>query len=162
MCKYSRADFTSSALIQDEKNDMEATADFVASPIDEIPAFLRAAKANNSTGTGSFCELTFTGRPDTILETKKITFLKRFLLNLIKNAIQAAATQVEISFLEEKKHFICEVTDNGKGLSPELASNFFSRGMPQKRGEHQKTSVESNRLVLVKKLLNHCFVICLG
>jgi CheY-like chemotaxis protein/two-component sensor histidine kinase len=144
LCKPSRADFTTNACMHDSITSQEMS-DAFALPEDKIPTFLRLSKSNYSTTKSEHCELIFTGHPNIALEIKTIQQLERFLLNLIKNAIEAAATKIEITFAEENENFVCEVVDNGNGMPSEIASTFFTRKMPQKRGEHQTLAVENNR-----------------
>ncbi|MDF1683105.1 MAG: hybrid sensor histidine kinase/response regulator [Legionellaceae bacterium] len=67
------------------------------------------------------------------LESNKIALLERFLINLIKNAIEANATVIDVQCSSvircDKKYLKCDVTDNGPGLPEALLDNFFSRPM---------------------------------
>lgn len=46
-----------------------------------------------------------------------LTFFEQVLINLIKNAKEAAATNLQINFSEHEQHFIIELIDNGHGFS---------------------------------------------
>jgi len=67
------------------------------------------------------------------LESSKIELLERFLMNLIKNAIEANATVIEVKcssvIRHDEEHLKCEITDNGPGLPKALLETFFSRPM---------------------------------
>ena len=46
-----------------------------------------------------------------------LTFIEQVFINLIKNAMEANAKQVQINFTEHEQHYIIEVVDNGHGFS---------------------------------------------
>lgn len=51
--------------------------------------------------------------------------LHRALANLGQNALQAGATQVEVSARRDNAHYVIEVADNGPGLAPRAQENLF-------------------------------------
>jgi len=46
-----------------------------------------------------------------------VTFFEQVLINLIKNAIEADASNLQINFSEHQQHFIIEVVDDGHGFA---------------------------------------------
>lgn len=51
--------------------------------------------------------------------------LKQALLNLVLNAVQAAATEVRVQAAEAGGEILLDVTDNGRGVSPEALPHLF-------------------------------------
>ena len=45
------------------------------------------------------------------------TFIEQVFINLLKNAYEAGASQIDIRFEESKKHSLITVTDNGQGFA---------------------------------------------
>ncbi len=45
------------------------------------------------------------------------TFIEQVFINLLKNAYEAGASQIEIRFEESKRHSVITVTDNGQGFA---------------------------------------------
>lgn len=50
---------------------------------------------------------------------------KRALINLIRNSIQASATQIKVSVTEADAIYKMEVSDNGTGITPEARERLF-------------------------------------
>jgi len=46
-----------------------------------------------------------------------LTFIEQVLINLIKNAKEANAKQIQLKFTEHEQHYIIEVIDNGHGFA---------------------------------------------
>ncbi len=51
--------------------------------------------------------------------------LKRTLINLIRNSIQANATSIVVILNEESEKYILTITDDGKGISPLIIDKIF-------------------------------------
>lgn len=69
----------------------------------------------------SFKELT----PDTIIYADQ-SQIHRILINLIKNALQAGATEITISAdMNEDEHTLIRVANNGTSISPESQDQIF-------------------------------------
>jgi signal transduction histidine kinase len=66
-----------------------------------------------------------------IFRTDK-NILKQMLLNLVKNALEADATQITILFKIRAELLAVEVTDNGKGIAEELKPSIFKPYMSTK------------------------------
>ena len=50
--------------------------------------------------------------------------LEQVLINLIKNAYEGGATEVELTMLQEERSVIC-IKDNGCGMSPDVVDHAF-------------------------------------
>jgi len=59
--------------------------------------------------------------------------LKRTLINLIRNSIQASATSIIIKLSEITKGFEMTITDNGKGISPLIVDKIFEPNFTTKK-----------------------------
>lgn len=140
LCKPSRSDFTARAIMEDNQSNYHALQ-----PLDQLTAFLTTQHLQRQVEQGHECIITCPDTPQISLEKNKIDALKRFLLNLIKNAIEALATEISIQFTEEAELLVCQVSDNGKGMPTELANNFFSRTLPYHRTETTDESITGNR-----------------
>jgi len=46
-----------------------------------------------------------------------LTFIEQVLINLVKNAKEANAKQIQLNFTEHEQHYIIEVIDNGHGFA---------------------------------------------
>ncbi len=140
--KPSRGDFMPKAVLDDaiaeDTNKINQTPQ-------EVIDFLNKISPQYQVKNGQRCNLNYSGTMNTPIERRKIDALKRFLLNLIKNAIEAAATEVSISFAEQENELVCEISDDGKGMDSELAQRFFSRKLPETRAEKDGMPVTANR-----------------
>lgn len=85
--------------------------------------------------TGKNVEINITG--NTEAKAKLNSFLFEWVLeNLIKNALDAIEKKegkIEINIIEESKHCIVEISDNGKGIDSKLKKEIFRPGYSTKR-----------------------------
>lgn len=58
--------------------------------------------------------------------------LQRTLVNLIRNAIQAGATKISLNYVIGEKFCEISVTDNGKGIPPEISGRIFDENFTTK------------------------------
>ena len=59
--------------------------------------------------------------------------LKRTLINLIRNSIQANATSIIIGLEEEVKKYVLTIKDNGKGINPKIVDKIFEPNFTTKK-----------------------------
>ena len=59
--------------------------------------------------------------------------LKRTLINLIRNSIQASATSIIIRLEEDSKKYLLTITDNGKGIKSQIVDKIFEPNFTTKK-----------------------------
>jgi signal transduction histidine kinase len=76
----------------------------------------------------------YTGSPLSFVFTSSLTevnimgdesYFKRAVINLVKNAIQAGATEVIVNLDLSEQGYILLISDNGKGIPPEIREKIF-------------------------------------
>jgi len=143
LCKDTREDFLpesviKQSLIEQVDHSVSDDEDFVE---EHVQAFIQKTQLITNE-----CELSFVdGHTESKLDSKKIDILEQFLLNLIRNAIQAGAHKIDIKSSCESDQLTLEVTDNGIGMPESLLSTFFVRPMPELTLNHSPRSIESKR-----------------
>ncbi|HWR88919.1 MAG TPA: ATP-binding protein, partial [Dissulfurispiraceae bacterium] len=65
------------------------------------------------------------GRCDTIVIQANRTFLEVAILNIVKNAVEAAQSTVSLSLVDQEQELILVVEDDGPGISDELRDRIF-------------------------------------
>lgn len=63
--------------------------------------------------------------PELLIIQADHDLLELVFINLIKNAIEANATEIRINVSKPNKHVLIEVIDNGKGIEPEIIKKVF-------------------------------------
>jgi nitrogen fixation/metabolism regulation signal transduction histidine kinase len=58
--------------------------------------------------------------------------MRRMFINLIRNAIQAQASKIDINLYLEDKFALIDVSDNGKGIEPENRNKIFDTNFTTK------------------------------
>ncbi len=58
--------------------------------------------------------------------------LNRVFINLIRNAIQASAKNIEINYKENEVHHLIFIKDDGTGIKPEIANKIFDKNFTTK------------------------------
>lgn len=140
LCSNTREDFLPEAIIEQSlmvPSDDAGDEVFVDVSLE---AFIRKTRA-----TTSECGLSYSGDTNSQLERRKINILEQFLLNLIRNAIQADARQIDVTSAYETEMLTVDVTDNGRGIPSELLTTFFTRAMPQRALVQLPRAIETNR-----------------
>lgn len=112
----------------------------------ELKEYIKELTRTQSFIHNSSVKLSLLSSSDSQLSEKKMRIFKRFLLNLIKNAVEASATKINIHcfsiVIDEMHHMLnCIITDNGLGMSPEYRQSFFERKIPNK----VITNIDANR-----------------
>ncbi|MCP5063945.1 MAG: HAMP domain-containing protein [Ignavibacteriae bacterium] len=59
--------------------------------------------------------------------------LKRTLINLIRNSIQANSTAIIIRLEEDLKKYVLTISDNGKGINPQIVDKIFEPNFTTKK-----------------------------
>ncbi len=68
---------------------------------------------------------------EAIVETDKFQ-LRRLIINMIRNAIQAEAENIDLLLTVNEEHFILTIDDDGKGIAPEVREKIFEPGYTTK------------------------------
>ena len=67
-----------------------------------------------------------------ILVTADANHLKRIMINIIRNSIQADAEKLSILVEESNSQLNCRITDNGNGMPKEIVDKVFEKGFTTK------------------------------
>ena len=59
--------------------------------------------------------------------------LQRTLINLLRNAIQANATKIELSLQENENRYLLRIKDDGKGISSNIIDKIFDKNFTTKK-----------------------------
>lgn len=139
LCSNTREDFFPDSVIQQSLNEHSDADDevFVDANLQD---FIRKIRA-----TTKECGLSYLGDTSSKLGSRKISILEHFLLNLIRNAIQAGAKQIDVKSVYKTDLLTVEVTDNGIGMPNNLLKTFFTRAMPQRSLVQSPRAIENNR-----------------
>ena len=121
LCSNTREDFFPSSIIQQSLNEYSDGADDEVFVDASLQDFIRKTRT-----TTSECGLSYLGGTSSKLGSRKINILEQFLLNLIRNAIQAGAKQIDVKSAYEIEMLTVELTDNGIGMPSNLVKTFFT------------------------------------
>jgi two-component system, NtrC family, nitrogen regulation sensor histidine kinase NtrY len=61
-----------------------------------------------------------------------ISQLRRLFINLMRNSIQASATEIIFKIISESDNYLVYVSDNGKGISPKFKNRIFEENFTTK------------------------------
>ena len=130
MCESSHKDFLPDAFITKIHSRLVEAKHLL--PVDEqLTAFIENLRQCQLSLKYPTVHLSLSAHSLQSLPREKIATLERFLLNLIKNAAEATATQIDVTCfsIATPEQLLCEVTDNGSGLQEPLFSTFFNRSI---------------------------------
>lgn len=140
LCSNTREDFFPDSIIQQSISEHSDGADDEVFVDVNLQDFIRKMRA-----TTTECGLSYFGDTSSKLGSSQFNILEHFLLNLIRNAIQAGARQIDVKSAYETDMLTVEVTDNGKGMPSNLLKTFFTRAMPQRALGQSPGAIEDNR-----------------
>ena len=137
LCSASHDDFVPQS-IRNETVKTASPGSYTLVPVNEkLHHFIGELRANLSQIQQGQGQLYLFDNSGLALMSKTMGLMEQFLLNLIKNAFEAKASQVDVtcssSFFNETDELQCDVTDNGPGIPEPLLANFFTRALPVKR-----------------------------
>ncbi len=72
-----------------------------------------------------------TGLDEAVVETDKFQ-LRRLIINMIRNSIQAEAQNINLSLKSDEEFFILIIDDNGKGIDLQHREKIFDPGYTTK------------------------------
>ena len=156
MCNLSREDFLPESIIKVHANLQEGkeTQDTVLVE-QSMNSFLEHLKTNMSllkSGSNKTCNIVYSVKTEVTMSVSKMRVMERLILNLVKNAVDVKATEIEINCCTSQSlgsHVMTmEITDNGPGMTPSQLAEFFNRPLPVKspgKVLRKVTNVEASR-----------------
>ena len=126
LCKDARDDFLPMGLNREQQT--------IPIPVFEnLDDFFKKLPLNLASSTTTRLHLEFKGQTKALFFPEIINILKQFIFNLIKNAIEADASAIIITILDELNGMMCQIVDNGKGMNDIQMQEFFKRSFPSQK-----------------------------